>query len=166
VTCTPPRRAHSTAHRGDRHRARGDRGQIAGIEALPFGFLFFVATVLLVANAWAVVDARMAVAAAAREAARALVEAPPTEGLAVAEARARTVLAAYGRDDADRVRLPEPVVEGGSLTRCARVIVTVEYEVPALVVPFLGGFGDGITASADHSELVDPYRDGDQEGAC
>ncbi len=151
---------------GGRGRARGDRGQIAGIEALPFGFLFFVATVLLVANAWAVVDARMAVAAAAREAARALVEAPPADGLTVAEARARAVLAAYGRDEPDRVRIPPPVVEGGSVTRCARVTVTVEYEVPALVVPFLGGFGDGITASASHSELVDPYRDGDQEGTC
>ena len=149
-----------------RRRARGDRGQIAGIEALPFGFLFFVAMVLLVANAWAVVDARMAAASAAREAARALVEAPPAEGLAVAEARARTVLAAYGRDEQDRVRQPAPVVEGGSLARCARVTVTVEYEVPALVVPFLGGFGRGITAAASHSELVDPYRDGEREGAC
>jgi hypothetical protein len=147
-------------------RARGDRGQIAGIEALPFGFLFFVAMVLLVANAWAVVDARMAVASAAREAARSLVEAAPADGLVVAEARARTVLAAYGRAEPDRVRLPPPVVEGGSLSRCARVTVTVEYRVPALVVPFLGGFGEGITVSADHSELVDPYRDGDQEGSC
>lgn len=162
MTCARPGKAHGRAH----GRAHGDRGQIAGIEALPFGFLFFVAMVLLVANAWAVVDARMAVAAAAREAARALVEAPPADGLTVAEARARTVLAAYGRDEPDRVRLPAPVVEGGSLTRCARVTVTVEYEVPALVVPFLGGFGDGITASAAHSELVDPYRDGDQEGTC
>lgn len=147
-------------------RARGDAGQIAGIEALPFGFLFFVAVVLLVANAWAVVDARMAVAAAAREATRSLVEAAPADAFGAAEARAREVLAAYGRDHPDRVHLPPAEVEGGTLARCARVTVTVEYQVPALVVPFLGGFGDGITASARHSELVDPYRDGDLEGSC
>ena len=32
-----------------------DRGQVGGIEALPFGLLVFVVGALLVANAWAVV---------------------------------------------------------------------------------------------------------------
>ena len=55
---------------------RDDRGQVAGIEVLPFGFLVLVAGTLLVVNAWAVVDAKFAVDAAVREAARAYVEAP------------------------------------------------------------------------------------------
>ncbi|MBA2283441.1 MAG: hypothetical protein H0W25_19710, partial [Acidimicrobiia bacterium] len=49
---------------------RDERGQMGGIEALPFGLLIFVVGALLVANAWAVIDAKLAVTAAAREAAR------------------------------------------------------------------------------------------------
>jgi hypothetical protein len=47
---------------------------MAGIEALPFGFLVLVAGSLLLANAWAVVDAKFAASAAAREAVRVYVE--------------------------------------------------------------------------------------------
>jgi hypothetical protein len=46
------------------------------------------------------------------------------------------------------------------------VAVTVAYEVPALTLPFLGGFGESITATATHVEHVDPYRDGLPEGGC
>ena len=42
-----------------------------GMEVIPFGLLTFVVGALLVANAWAVIDAKMAVSAAAREATRA-----------------------------------------------------------------------------------------------
>ncbi len=55
---------------------RDDRGQVAGIEAVPFGILIFVVGALLIANAWAVIDVKMAVTSAAREAARTYVEAP------------------------------------------------------------------------------------------
>ena len=44
---------------------RDESGQ-AGIEVLPFGILTFVVGALLVANAWAVIDAKIAVSAAAR----------------------------------------------------------------------------------------------------
>lgn len=155
---TQPERAGS--------RCRGDRGQIGGIEVLPFGFLLFVAVVLLIANAWAVIDARMAVGAAAREAARALVESERGDPLAAAERRAREVLDAYGRGEDHRVRVVAASVDGGVVARCARARVTVEYEVPALVVPFLGGFGEGITVRGRHTELIDPYRDGLPEGRC
>ena len=58
--------------------ARGagpERGAIAGIEALSFGMLLFVAGTLFIANIWAVIDAKLAVTSAAREATRAFVEA-------------------------------------------------------------------------------------------
>ena len=54
---------------------RSDAGMVGGIEALPFGLLVFVVGALLVANAWAVVDAKFAVDAAARQATRSYVEA-------------------------------------------------------------------------------------------
>ena len=69
-------------------RCSGDRGQIAGIEAIPFGVLLFIVGALLVANAWAVIDVKMTVTSAAREAARTYVEAPD-HATAVASARRR-----------------------------------------------------------------------------
>ena len=133
---------------------------------LPFGFLFFVAGTLLIANAWAFVDARMAVSSAAREAARAYVEAPD-ESTANRRAveRAHESLAAYGRDgDAATVHLPET---SAGFARCARVRVTIEYDVPALVIPFIGGFGELAAVRATHTELVDPFRSGlAGEAAC
>jgi hypothetical protein len=52
------------------------------------------------------------------------------------------------------------LVVSGDLTRCSRVVAEVRYRVPLIVVPTLGGLGAGFTASAHHSELVDPYRTG------
>ena len=54
-------------------RRGGDRGQAGGMEVLPLGFLVLVSVTLVIANAWGVIDARMAVSAAAREAVRAYV---------------------------------------------------------------------------------------------
>src|SRR5207248_1263005 len=58
---------------------RDERGQIGGIEAVAFGVLVFVLGLLIVVNAWGVVDAKVAAAAAAHDAARAYVEAPSRE---------------------------------------------------------------------------------------
>src|SRR5687768_13978703 len=56
-------------------RARwGDRGQVAGFEALPFGLLVFVVGALVVASGWAVVDVKQTLAVATREGARTFVE--------------------------------------------------------------------------------------------
>ncbi|MEY2465047.1 MAG: hypothetical protein QOH64_3185, partial [Acidimicrobiaceae bacterium] len=78
---------------------RDEHGQVAGVEALPFGVLLFVVGALLVANAWAVIDAKMATDSAAREAARTYVEAETHEaGLLDATAAAREAIAGQGRD--------------------------------------------------------------------
>lgn len=148
-----------------RARLRDDRGAVAGIEVLPFGFLILVAGTLLVVNAWAVVDAKFAVDAAAREATRAYVEAPDAaSALDAAHRRAMEALSAHGRDDVDRVRLELNTPEGHG--RCRRVLVTVVYRVPALTIPFVGGFGGSIDSTSTHTEVVDPYRDGLPEGGC
>jgi hypothetical protein len=158
-------------------RAGGDdRGQVGGVEALPFGILVFVVGALLVANAWAVVDAKLAVDAAARQATRHYVEAEVDAGggagggaASAADAERAAVdaglaaLVAHGRDPADAtVGLSSLEGTGGQhgFSRCARATFTAEYEVPALSVPWVGGFGDGISVSSSHSELVDPYRSG------
>ena len=140
-------------------RGRGDTGQVGGIEVLPFGFLLFVGVTLLLVNAWAVVDAKLATTSAAREAVRGFVEAPnASAAVDAADVRAAASLAAYGSDPA-RASVAEPVTSDG-FVRCGRVTLTVSYDVPALVVPFLGGFGDGITVRSTATELIDPFRDG------
>ncbi len=144
-----------TARRG---RVRRDEsGQVAGIEAIPFGLLTFVVGTLFVANAWAVVDAKMAVSAAAREATRAFVEAPAgVDPLALAEAAARSAIEGAGRD-------PEQLVLtalDATFARCETVRFQASYQIPAIHVPWVGGFGSGFTATARHAEVVDPYRTG------
>lgn len=137
-------------------RLRGESGQ-AGIEVVPFGLLTFVVGTLLVANAWAVIDAKMAVSAAAREATRAFVEAPVDgDPLALADAAARSAVAGAGRDPARLVLTPLDAV----FARCETVRFEASYRVPAVRVPWVGGYGSGFTASARHAEMVDPYRSG------
>lgn len=140
-----------------RLRLHGEAGQVAGIEAVPFGVLVFVVGVLLVVNAWAVIDAKLTVASAAREATRAYVEAPPgSDGVALAQAAAADAMSGGGRDRG-RVRLR--VLDGG-FTRCQPVEFEVSYPVPAITLPWIGAYGTGFTASARHTEIVDPFRSG------
>ena len=130
---------------------------MAGIEVLPFGLLVFVVGVLLVSNAWAVIDAKMAVAAAAREATRAYVEAPAgADALALARAAAEEAIRGAGRDPA-RLQL---VPETAGFVRCQRVTFAASYQVPAVSLPWIADYGDGFTTTARHSEVVDPYRTG------
>lgn len=130
------------------------------MEGLVFGMLVFVGGALVIANAWAVVDAKLAASAAAREGARAFVESTaPTADGAVDEARvaAGDAIAGYGRSPA---RMRFATLEEPQLLRCARVTVQVEYPVPLISIPFLGRHGNGFTARARHSEIVDPFRAG------
>lgn len=136
-------------------RRRRERGVVGGLEAIPFGLLVFVVAVLLVANAWAVIDAKIAVSAAAREAARTWVEGEGDE--TGARAAAADALAGHGRDPA---RLELDLRAPTGFGRCAPVVVRASYRVPALALPWLGGFGDGFEVAARHSERVDPFRDG------
>ncbi len=137
-------------------RGRRDECGQVGIE-LPFGLLTFVVGALLVANAWAVIDAKIAVSAAAREATRAYVEAPvDADPIALAEAAARSAIDGAGRDP-DQLAL---TTLDATFARCETVHFEASYRIPALRVPWVGGFGAGFTATARHAEVVDPYRTG------
>jgi hypothetical protein len=135
-----------------------DSGQVAGIEVLPFGFLVFVVGALLLANAWAVVDAKLAVTAAAREAARTYVEAPDAHSAEASARQAATdALTGQGRSAAT---LDLRITADGGFVRCAVVTVEARIEVPAVGLPFIGGFGRTFDVGASHAEIVDPYRSG------
>lgn len=133
-----------------------ERGQVGGIEALPFGLLIFVVGALLIASAWAVVDTKMAVVSAAREAARTYVESDSAaDGVASATAAAEEAMANYGRRGELGLEFDEPA----AFARCAPVVVSVSYDVPAVPLPWIGGIGE-ITVTSRHAERIDPYRDG------
>ena len=136
-----------------------ERGQVGGFEAIPFGLLIFVAGALLVANAWAVVDTKMAASSAAREAARTYVESTdPARAFPDAVDAATWAITAYGRDPrALGLAGPDGAAD---LRRCHRVSFTASYPVPAITLPFIGGFGDGFTVRATATQVVDPYREG------
>lgn len=129
------------------------------MEAVIFGVVIFVAGTLVIANAWGVIDAKMATTAAAREATRAFVEASDGEaGVEEAHSAAQEAMRGHGRADPGRAtyRLPAPT----ELRRCARVISTVTYRVPLIAIPLLGRRGGGYTVRASHAEIVDPFRGG------
>lgn len=140
-------------------RFAGEHGQIGGVEGVIFGVLVFVFGSLVLANAWGVIDAKLAAGSAAREATRAFVESRSGSSAGAmneAEAAARDAIAGYGRDPDRMVLVPE----AAQFRRCARVSVRVEYPVPLLSIPVLGRYGRGFTAVGRHSEIVDPYRSG------
>ncbi len=148
-------------------RCRDDRGQVGGIEVLPFGLLMFIIGMLLIANAWGVVDANLATTTAAREGVRAYVEAP-----SAGEAHDRAVTAAvqalvgYGRSPFSS-RIEVRTLGGRGWQRCALAIVTVHHEVPLLTLPVIGGLGHAFDVVSRQSEVVDPYRNGvDGEAQC
>ena len=135
-----------------------DRGQVAGIEAVAFGFLILVAGSLLLANAWAVVDAKFAATAAAREATRIYVEAASeAEALQAGLLAARSSIEAHGLDP-DDLALSLDVIDG--FGRCRQVTAEVTLHVRSVSLPFIGGFGRLFDVRATHSEIVDPYRSG------
>ncbi len=122
-----------------------------------FGLLLFVVGTLMVGNAWSVVDTKLALYAASREATRTYVEAPDA---AAAAARARQAAAAtlqgYGRDPTRST----VAIMGAPFGRCVRVTVVVSYRAPLVQLPIIGVAGRAEEVTAQHSEIVDPYRSG------
>lgn len=132
---------------------------VAGLEALAFGVLVLVVGTLVVANAWAVIDARFATTAAAREAVRAVVESrevslSSTQLHERARIAADQALTAHGYER--RAELTGPPL---TQERCATVEVTVSLEVVPTLLPWLEQPPSYRVAST-HREVVDPFRPG------
>ncbi len=124
---------------------------------LPFVVLVFVGGTLMLAQATAALDAKIAAVAGAREAARAFVEhrgpraADAVEAAIGAGSRA---MSGYRLSGAASV---EPV-GATRLRRCERVTFEATRDVPQLTL--LGGGWSPVTVGARASEIVDPYRHG------
>lgn len=145
-----------TAGRHD-PRAGDERGQVGGVEALSFGVLILVLGVLGVASAWAVVDAKVAAASAAREATRAFVESDGSAAAWVdAEHRGREAFAGHGRNPTS-LDLPRPHDAFG---RCGPITVTATTTVDLPRLPGIRAASRRVRVRASHTEVVDPYRSG------
>lgn len=140
-------------------RCRGDRGQAAGVEAIPFGILVFVTGTLLAVNVWSAVDARAAVDAAARDYLRAYTAA---DDGATARVRGRRAAEASlaARRSATAARVADPTEPFGP---CRVATVSVELDTPAIRAPFVGGLGT-TTVRSIRRELVQPYGTALDEG--
>lgn len=141
---------------------RDERGQVGGVEALVFGVLVLVLGILGVATSWAVVDAKVAAASAAREAARAYVESDGSDAAwPEAADRGREAFAGHGRDPA-AVELPRPPEPFG---RCGPVTVTASTNLDLPRLPGIRAVARRVRVQARHTEVVDPYRAGVGRGA-
>ena len=142
---------------GPERDSRDERGQVGGIEGVVFGVLVFMIGLLVVVNAWSVIDTKLAASSAAREGTRAFVESTdPLAAAGSARAAAAEVMRGRGRETESMT------IDFGSsrLRRCAPVTVTVRYPVRIIAIPVLGRAAGTITVAGKHSEVVDPYRSG------
>lgn len=145
-------------------RRRDELGQLASVEILPFGLLVFVVGVLFFGQVWAVLEAKSAVDAAAREATHVFVESSRADSaVADATAAAYRTLEVNGRDPGRAEVKPTGPL---SLERCSRIGFEVTYQVPLIRAPLLPSWGAGLTVRAEHSAVVDPYRDGLRGDGC
>lgn len=140
---------------GEHARATTEGGFVAGAETLIFGVLVFVVGTIVALNAWLVVDAKFATSAAARAAVRTAVEAELGDDLlAAATLAAESAFSGYRSRPADLRLVPLTPME---LRRCSAITVEVQAEVMPLLVPHIAG-SRTFTVTAQHSEVVDPYR--------
>ena len=144
----------ATSHHRRQHGRGFERGT-GGVEVLALGVLVLVLGTLLVANMWAVVDAKHAAISAAREAARVAVESSdgPTARARAVEAGRRTLTALGRTAERSQVELE------GNFGRCQRVVATVRVDVAAIALPGVSTRAY-FHVRAEHSEVVDPYRSG------
>lgn len=143
-------------------------GLVAGGEALALGVVVFVVGTLLVLSAWSLVDGKLAVETAARQAARAVVEAPssvlldPWQRDGLADATALATMEAHrgpSGSDATTWRFLRADLRG-AVVRCGAVTATVEVEVQTVRLPVLArGFGS-VRMVGEHTERIEPYRAG------
>jgi len=143
--------------RARRARRRDERGQIGGAEAVAFGVLVLVLGVLGAATAWAVVDAKMAAASAARETTRAYVEGDGSPAAwDEAADRGRQAFAGHGRNPSTLAMTRSTDGFG----RCGPVTVTASTTLELPRIPGVRAVARRVTVRASHTEVVDPYRAG------
>jgi hypothetical protein len=132
-------------------RMTGERGLVAGAEALAVGSLVLVAGMLLLVNAWAVIDTRIALDSAAREYLRTY-----TEADSQAEARTLAEMAALDVLDGRDATIEDRTRHFGA---CAPAAVQLTARVPAVTIPFISAQWGVRTVAVEAAELIDAHRE-------
>ena len=139
-----------------RLRHRGDRGMVAGGEALAFGTLVLLVGALVLVNVWSVVETRSAVDAAAREYLRAYTRAEHwDDALAAGDWAVRTTLAERGTP-LGGLRIDPPAAAG--FGPCGRAAVTLTATVPAARLPLVGELS-ATEVQVTHAELIGAHEE-------
>jgi Flp pilus assembly pilin Flp len=134
-------------------RLRNERGTAAIELALLAPVLVLLLAAIVAAGR--VVEAKSAVLAVAREAARAASEAPDaSEARRAAAERAREVAAGLGLDPGRLVLSQDP----GSFGRGGSYEVRVAYRVGLADLPGLGILPGSFVLSAEHTELIQRFK--------
>lgn len=121
-----------------------------------FAVMILLGGLVLIINAWSVVESRMTLDAAAREYVRTYVHgADPMSANIDAERAARRVIESKHGEFKD---LNVVVVKPNGFGPCAPVTVRISTRVPSLKAPFLGSFGS-LRATSQLSGLVDAHRE-------
>lgn len=151
----------AAAGRRARHRlaGRSERGAIGGAEGLLFGMLILVGGTLMIVSAWAVLDTRMALDAAAREYLRSYTEQTDlARARAAGDRAAIEVLRARGNNPA-AVEITTVDENGFGPCALARVqLSSTVHWIHAPLVDALDGIGDS-RIRVTHSELIDAHRE-------
>lgn len=132
---------------------RDDRGQVAGIEAVPFGIAVFVGLTLVIVNGWAQINARGVADSMAREYLRAYTQSTSSAAAHAAGDRAVARVVAAHQLGATRVSVDAPTV----FAPCDKAEVTVALEIPAVRIPFIGTLGSA-EVRAVQRDRIDAYR--------
>lgn len=134
------------------------------------GVLVFVTGSLLLLSMWTIVDAKLAVESAAREATRAVVESSSDALLAGAgaahtvatDAAVRAMSAQRGPPDAASGATWSlvDVAVTGRFARCGSVTATVEVTIDTPRLPIVGRRLTASSIRGSHVERIEPYRAG------
>ena len=135
---------------------RGERGAVAGGEALLFSVLILLAGAIVLIDAWAALDTRAALGAAAREFTRSYTEQHHRAAADAAGERAvQDSLSMRGVDAAQVEVVVELPIGFGP---CAPVEVVLRRTVPWIQAPLLDHLDD-TTVEVRHRELIDAHRE-------
>lgn len=136
---------------------RSERAMVAGAEALAIGTVVLLAGTILVVNAWAVIDTRLALEGAAREYLRAYTESDgPVSASVQGDAAARAVLEDRpGLLERLKVDPPRQDLFGP----CAPAAVTMAAQVPTIGIPAIRSGWAQHTVRVSAVELIDAHQE-------
>ncbi len=130
---------------------------VGGAEALALATVVVLAGMILILNAWAVVENRMAIEGASREYLRAYTEADDPATAATDARRAATAVLADRPALLERLVIDPPPPE--LFGPCAPAGVTLSARVPSIHIPAIGTQWGEHTVSVSAVELIDAHQE-------